>query len=188
MAMKRVILHWTAGTNNANALDRRYYHYLIQGDGSIVQGDYTPEDNLETADGRYAAHVKNANTGAIGVALCGMLGAVESPFNPGQYPITEEQWIVACEMISGLCKRYAIPVTPSTVLTHAEVQGTLKIAQSGKWDITRLPWEPGIVGATAVGDHLRQMIVTPAPLDAVAAWWASAPPGAHEWLRSAPAR
>ncbi|MGF7055404.1 hypothetical protein GGC47_004615 [Bosea sp. OAE752] len=46
-------------------------------------------------------------------------------------------------------------MTPKTVLSHAEVQGTLKIAQRGKWDIARLAFDPSAVGAKACGDTFR---------------------------------
>ncbi|WP_248311240.1 hypothetical protein [Bosea sp. UNC402CLCol] len=46
-------------------------------------------------------------------------------------------------------------MTPKTVLSHAEVQGTLKIAQRGKWDIARLAFDPPVGGAKACGDMFR---------------------------------
>jgi hypothetical protein len=58
-------------------------------------------------------------------------------------------------LVADLARKYKIPVTPQTILTHAEVQGTLGITQKNKWDITRLPWDSGRKGAKAIGDHLR---------------------------------
>jgi N-acetyl-anhydromuramyl-L-alanine amidase AmpD len=158
VSLKRVILHWTAGTHVANALDRQHYHFMVQGDGSVVEGVHPPEDNERLVGADYAAHTLNCNTGSIGVALCGMLGAVESPFTAGIYPINETQLTAACALVARLCKTYGIAVTPKTVLTHAEVQGTLAIVQNGKWDIARLPWTSTIVGATAVGGFIRALV------------------------------
>jgi hypothetical protein len=62
--------------------------------------------------------------------------------------------------IAQLCDVYGIPVTPETVLSHGEVQTTLGIAQSGKWDFTRLAWNPEIYGATACGNLLRTHVAS----------------------------
>lgn len=155
-SMRRVILHWTAGTYNASATDLEHYHFLIQGNGNAVRGDHSVDDNeapLNTDD--YAAHTKNCNTGSIGIAVCCMAGAIESPFSAGEYPLTENQWAWLIQAAAELCQAYQIQVTKETVLSHAEVQGTLGIKQNGKWDITRLPFLPEVVGATEVGNLFR---------------------------------
>ena len=157
--MERVILHWTAGTNTASALDKRHYHYIIQGDCSIVDGIFAPEDNESTAT-PYAAHTRNLNTGSIGVALAAMHGAKESPFNAGKYPITEKQVDALVNWVARLCDDYGIAVTPETVLTHGEVAGNLGVGQRGKWDVN---WLPGMTQAghpSATGDLLRVKIKT----------------------------
>lgn len=153
--IKRVICHWTAGTYNVNKTDLEHYHFVIDKDGNVVKGKFSVEDNLSTSDGKYAAHTLNCNTGSIGVAMAGMYGATEKPFNPGKYPITSIQWECMCKLVSDLCTKYNIPVTPTTVLTHAEVEPNLGIKQRGKWDITRIPFMPSLVGAKACGDKLR---------------------------------
>jgi len=153
--MQRIIVHWTAGANTASALDREHYHILIEGGGKVVRGKPSIDLNQAPVKKGYAAHTLNCNSGSIGVSLCGMAGAVESPFSAGRSPITREQWEILPSVLADLCRRYSIPVTPSTVLSHAEVQGTLGIAQRGKWDISRLPFEPSIKGAKAVGDLFR---------------------------------
>ena len=106
----------------------------------------------------YAAHTLNLNSDSIGVSLCGMAGAVESPFNAGRAPITQKQWDVLADVLAQLCRRYSIPVTRKTVLSHAEVQPTLGVTQRGKWDIARLPFDPSIKGAVAIGDKLRAAV------------------------------
>lgn len=156
--MKRIIMHWSAGSHTASSTDKKHYHLMIQGDGSVVYGDYEISDNISTADNRYAAHTRNLNTGSIGVAVCAMLNARQVPFNAGKYPITEAQVQSLVREVARLAKGYNIPVTRETILSHAEVQPTLGISQLGKWDIA---WIPGWKSATdpiGVGDHLRSLI------------------------------
>ena len=157
--MKRIIVHWTAGAHRASEFDRSHYHLLIESDGHLVRGK--PSIALNDAGGvkpGYAAHTRNCNTGSIGVSLCCMGGAVESPFKAGDAPLTRAQWDELPAVLADLCRRYRIPVGPSTVLSHAEVQATLKIAQLGKWDVARLAFDPSVVGAKAVGDLFRKRV------------------------------
>mgnify|MGYP004421279167 CR=1 FL=1 len=88
--MKKIIIHWTAGTNSPNSVDKQHYHYLIDSNGNVINGTYRPEDNLDCTDGRYAQHTGGGNTGAIGVALCGMYG-FSSATKLGCYPLTKIQ-------------------------------------------------------------------------------------------------
>lgn len=156
--MSRIIVHWTAGQNKASDVDKEHYHFIVEGSGNVVRGDNSISDNVNTSDGKYAAHTRGTNTGSIGVSMAGMLGAIESPFNPGKFPITESQWARAMDVIAELASFYKIPVTDKTILTHAEVQTNLGIQQAGKWDFTRLVFAPQLVGAKAVGDKMRQDI------------------------------
>ncbi|MGA0533565.1 peptidoglycan recognition protein family protein [Hansschlegelia sp. KR7-227] len=155
--IRGIVVHWTAGAHKASAEDRRHYHFLIEGDGRLVRG--APSVDLNDARGLktgYAPHTLHANTGRIGVSLCCMAGAKESPFQAGSYPMTREQWDELPAVLADLCRTYRVPVTAKTVLSHAEVQGTLGITQRGKWDIARLAFDPSVVGATAVGDLFRK--------------------------------
>jgi len=152
--MERIVVHWTAGAHKASALDREHYHLLIEADGTVVQGKPTIDLNQRPAKKGYAAHTLNCNSGSIGVSLCCMAGAVEAPFNAGVAPMTKTQWDALPHILAELCRFYQIPVTPQTVLSHAEVQATLGIKQRGKWDITRLPFSP-VTGAKAVGELFR---------------------------------
>lgn len=153
--MQRVHLHWTVGNYKANSSDLKSYHILIEGDGTPVRGNGSIASNALGAAGKQVAHTLKANTGAIGVSLCSMVGAKESPFDPGPYPFTKDQWDAAVAVISQLAKRYSIAVTPVTILTHAEVEPNLRIKQKGKWDITRLPFDDTVRGYGPVGDRLR---------------------------------
>ena len=123
-----------------------------------MRGDHAISDNLNCADDDYAAHTRGTNTGSIGVSLACMAGAIEAPFNAGKYPMTRQQWDGIIQGIAQLCKFYKIPVTPETVLSHAQVQKTLGIKQAGKWDFTRLAFDPSVVGAKACGDRMRSEV------------------------------
>ncbi len=156
-SMKRIICHWTAGGYKATSLDRAHYHILIEDDGRLVRGTHTIADNVSTADGIYAAHTKGCNTGSIGVAVCCMAGAQASPFQPGSFPMTQKQWETMAKVVAELCLFYSIPVTPTTVLGHGEVETYLAIPQSGKWDPMVLPWAPEM-SRTQVGHAFRALV------------------------------
>jgi N-acetyl-anhydromuramyl-L-alanine amidase AmpD len=153
--MDRIIVHWTAGAHKASKLDREHYHILIEADGKLVRGIPSILLNEAPAKKGYAAHTLNCNTGSIGVSLCCMAGALESPFKAGSAPMTRVQWESLPKVLAALCVRYGVPVTPKTVLSHAEVQTNLGIKQRGKWDIARLAFDPTVVGAKACGDIFR---------------------------------
>jgi hypothetical protein len=156
--MKRVHGHWTAGGHEANATDRKAYHVLVEGDGKLVRGVPSIAANSASIKDGYAAHTLNANTDAIGISMCGMAGAVESPFVPGRTPLTLPQWTAFIAAVAQLCRVYDIPVTPKTVLFHAEVQANLGIKQRNKWDVTRLVFDPATVGAKVIGDKMRREV------------------------------
>lgn len=144
--MSRVIVHWTAGAYEISSVDREHYHYIVgyyNGKLQVVQGDYPILANVSTSDADgYAAHVKGFNTGSIGIAAACMAGAVENPFDPGVYPLTQEQWLMLAVGAAELCRFYGIEVTPQTVLQHGEVEKNCGKPQDGKWDICKLPWQP----------------------------------------------
>jgi hypothetical protein len=153
--MRGVIIHWTAGGHNPTTFDKSHYHILIAGDGTVIRGTPTIDLNQIPVRKGYAAHTRNCNSGWIGVSLACMAGATESPFNAGSAPMTKAQWDKLPHVLAALCERYSIDVTPKTVLSHAEVQTNLGIAQSGKWDIARLAFDPSVKGAKACGDIFR---------------------------------
>lgn len=154
--MNRIIIHWTAGRYDPNITDLEHYHFLITGSGSCIKGKYIPEDNLNCADGKYAAHTGKGNTGSIGIAVCGMLGYYNK-YNVGKYPLTPQQTEALFKKIAELCKQYHLPVTPETVLTHYEFNQKHNI-KTGKIDITYLPSYPD-VPFSAVGDFIRNKVV-----------------------------
>lgn len=138
MYINRIILHWTAGGYYPNATDLEHYHYLIDKDGNIHNGRFKVSDNYNCNDGIYAAHCGGGNTGAIGIALCGMAGYKNSK-QPGKYFITKKQ----CETMFSLCaklmREYSLSDT-TLVKTHAEFgRENPKTSSYGKIDITALP-------------------------------------------------
>lgn len=157
--MSAIVEHWTAGGHRANATDKRSYHILTEGDGNLVRGIDISLNSGGTKAG-YAAHTRGANTNRIGHSMCGMMGAVENPFNAGPAPLTLVQWNRHVLAAADLCDFYKIAVARDKLLFHAEVQGTLGIAQAGKWDVVRLPFDQSIKGATAIGNRFRDEVLS----------------------------
>ena len=152
----RVIAHWSVTKYKCDDTSRDHYHFIYEGDGTEIAGRKKPEDNLSTGDGVYAAHTLGCNTGSIGVACAAMFGAI-SVTDYGAFPITEVQFNSMCKGIARLCKKYGIPVTPKTVLSHAEVTANLGIKQRGKWDIAVLPFAK-LTTAASCGDFMRARV------------------------------
>ena len=155
--MKRIIIHWTAGVGSPNATDFEHYHYLIDSKGVIYNGKFKPEDNENCSDGKYAAHTGGGNTGSIGIALCGMYGFV-GVNNVGKYPLTRVQCERIFKLVAELSKKYDIPVTADSIMTHYEFG--LKhpnTTSKGKIDITYLPPFPNIT-KDKIGDFIREKV------------------------------
>ena len=164
-SLKRTITHWTGGGGRANAKDKKHYHGITEFDGNYVEGHEEFHDNIVTSDGDYAAHTRNLNTGSIGLAMAGMLNATEYPLDFGPSPITRIQFEAHCKKLAELHVRFGIPVTPTTCLTHAEVEPTLGVKQRAKWDITVLKFEPNIRGAIPIGNYMRERVQAYMPAD-----------------------
>ena len=158
--MERIIVHWSAGTYDVSDNDRAHYHFLIDKDGVGHAGDNPVSGNArEGAAGSVPSHCKNLNTGSIGISVAAMGDAVESPFDPGPWPITKIQFLALALACAELCDAYSIAPEEQTLLMHGEVQEVLGVAQSGKWDIGRLPFAPDEYGDSAeVGAFLRMIV------------------------------
>lgn len=155
--MKRIIIHWTAGTYQPNSTEFEHYHYLINNDGLVIKGKHNVQDNKNCTDGNYASHTGGGNTGSIGVAVCGMLGYVNRN-KVGKYPLTPVQCERMYKLVAELCKSYAIPITPDTVMTHYEFgQKHPKTTSYGKIDITWLP-NCRVVKKEEFGDFIRNKV------------------------------
>lgn len=153
--MKRIILHWTAGRYNPTDYEKEHYHFLIDGQGVVHKGKYSPENNEICRVGKYAAHTGGGNTGSIGVAFCAMAG-FKSPGFVGNYPIIKKQFESGMELCAKLVKKYSIPIY--SVMTHYEFGiNNPKTTSAGKIDIIFLPpysW----VAKDEIGSFIRSKI------------------------------
>ena len=159
--MNRITWHHTGGGFSPNATDLRAYHRLIDGDGRVVRGNHPPEANLVIRNPRdastYAAHTRGLNTANIGMSVCCMGdGNWSRPFEARLFPRPQQIDALIADSAM-LCRRYGIPVSRKTTLSHAEVETTLGIAQRGKWDFDYHPRQSSATrNAVAIGDELRQ--------------------------------
>ncbi len=155
--LKKICLHWTAGSNKPCETDLNAYHFLFDGVGKEYTGKFTPEDNINCLDGKYAKHCGGGNTDCIGISCCGMYG-----FNlknkKAKYPLSQKQVEAMCKKSAELCLKYAIEVTEQTVFTHFEFGRThTKTSSAGKIDFTYLPFLPNLA-PDKIGSYLRNKI------------------------------
>lgn len=153
--MKRICIHWTAGTYALSTADFTHYHYTISKEGTISGGKFRPEDNIPPLrNGKYAAHCGGGNSWCIGVALRGMAG-FKNAKSVGKYPLTEKQCESGWALVARLCHEEKIPVTQDTVYTHYEYGKKHPESDSaGKIDIIFLPHQPQLK-PDEVGDYIR---------------------------------
>ena len=136
--MKKIVIHWTAGGYYPSDYDKKYYHYLIDKDGVVHDGVFKPENNLKCVKNNYAMHTGGGNTGAIGVAMCGMFGFKNRQL-VGNYSITPKQFEATMNFCAELSKKYKIEITPNNVMTHYEFgQKHPQTTSAGKIDIVYL--------------------------------------------------
>ena len=160
--MQRIVLHHTAGGLVPSAFDKLHYHRLVDGDGIVHDGLHPISANAPgkaLSAGKYAAHTRGLNTGSIGVSMACMANAQWSdPRACRSFPTPVQVEAMIAE-VARLCRAYSIPVERRTVLSHAEVQTTLGIAQAGKWDFDYDPF--GILDSRdplRIGDMIRDRI------------------------------
>ena len=155
--MKRIIIHWTAGTYYPSEFERKFFNFLVDKNGKIYNGVFKPEDNEVCKIGKYAAHTGGGNTGSIGVAMCAMAGFKDFK-NVGKYPISKIQFESTMDLCAKLAKKYNIQISPQTVMTHYEFGlKNPKTTSAGKIDIIYLPpyqW----VAKEDVGKFIRTKI------------------------------
>ncbi len=155
--MRRIILHWSAGRYYPTQFEKQFYHYLIDKEGKVYEGLYSPQDNLNCNDGKYAAHCGGGNTGSIGVAMCAMYG-FKSRKECGSFLITPIQFESCMELCARLCAQYGLKVDDSTVMTHYEFGvKNPKTTSAGKIDIVYLPPYPW-VAQNDIGSFIRTKI------------------------------
>lgn len=157
--MKRIIYHWTAGTNFPNDTDLLHYHYVIDDKGRIHQGVFSVKDNENCLDEVYAAHTGGGNTGSIGIAFAGMKGYT-SVFNVGRYPLTQVQLEAGWKLGAELVKQYDLDIKDKeTIQTHyGFAQRNPKSLSAGKIDITFLPSMPN-VQRNEIEDLFREKVL-----------------------------
>lgn len=142
---KGIILHWTAGNYTPCATDLAHYHFIIDANGKIYNGKYSPRDNENCTDGKYAAHCGGGNTGRIGIAIC-----CRKNINT---PPTQKQIEAMCKIAAECCIKYGINITK--IETHAEFgQKNPKTSSYGKIDINSIPYAK-LSGIKECGDYLR---------------------------------
>lgn len=146
---KGIILHWTAGGYNPCKTDILHYHFIIDGIGRVHAGDFSPEDNIDCKDGKYAAHCGGGNTGRIGISICCRKNKNTPP--------TKKQIEAMCKKAAECCIKYNID--PLKVQTHAEfgIQHP-NTSSFGKIDINSLPYE-NISGIEECGAYLRNKVL-----------------------------
>lgn len=155
--MKRIIVHWTAGTYYPTDYEKEHYHFLVDKDGKVHDGKFCPENNLRCVTGHYAAHTGGGNTASIGVAVCAMAG-FRSSKDCGKYPITKKQFEATMELCAKLSIKYDIPVNPNTIMTHYEFgQKHPATSSAGKIDIIFIPPYPWVEKSEA-GKFIRSKI------------------------------
>lgn len=155
--MKRIIIHWTAGTYNPSDYEKQHYHFLVDGKGVVHRGFYKPEDNEICKIGKYAAHTGGGNTGSIGVAICAMAG-FKNQNCIGNFPILKKQFESCMELCAKLAIQYNIEINKKNIMTHFEFGKSYpKSTSAGKIDIIYLPPYPW-VSQEEIGSFLRTKI------------------------------
>lgn len=137
--MKRIIIHWTAGIYYPTNYEKEHYHFLVDKDGKIHNGKFSPNDNKNCTDGKYAQHTGGGNTGSIGIAICGMAG-FKNKSSIGNYPILKKQFESCMEFCAKLVKTYGLQINDQSIMTHYEFgKKNPKTTSAGKIDIIYLP-------------------------------------------------
>lgn len=89
--------------------------------------------------------------------MCGMYGYNGKP-NSTKYPLRAVQVEAMFKLVAELSKKYKIPITPDTVMTHYEFgKKHPKTSSAGKIDIVYLPPYPK-VKKDEVGDFIRNKV------------------------------
>jgi hypothetical protein len=165
---QRLILHWTAGSHVSSPHEWLRYHILVEHDAGVpddlsddttrLVGGVPLHRNMGNASGMppahrspdtgYAAHTSKFNSYSIGLALCGMRGAVDrrpadgtiGVVDPGTHPITNLQIKALVALCVQFCALWGYTPTEDRIFTHWEAEALHRRPQDGKWDIT---WVPG---------------------------------------------
>lgn len=148
----QIYLHWTAGRYGELYDD---YHFNIDADGTVYRTCALLTD--------LKAHTWNRNSGAVGIALCGALGAlphsgIDTEF--GSYPPTPKQLDAAGRLVALLAQGLDLPIDRLTLLTHCEAAlldgyGPFSGDAETRWDLWYLRDSPGDGLMKPGGDVIR---------------------------------
>lgn len=150
----KICIHWTAGGLVPSNVDLEHYHFVVDSNGKVHKGSYTPEDNFYIPRGktRYAKHCGGGNTKTIGIAVCGSGVAWHPPL------MTQKGVEALLKKCAELCYEYDIPIQETRVYTHYEFgKKHPKTSSAGKIDIYKIPYEPQL-DSEEVGEYLRKKI------------------------------
>jgi hypothetical protein len=156
-----VVWHWTAGRDTPTKDDLSHYNGLSDYEGNHYDGGARPEhqSNYDWRKKIGVSHTKNMNTGWIGEGVAGMKNAKGWPsLKWGSHPVTWEGIDSMLEWTAIYNKRFWIPNSPWSNLSHAEVQGTMNVKQNNKWDYMVLPGDTVVRTARMIGNILRQRL------------------------------
>lgn len=162
IGMKNIVMHWTGGSTKVNSIDLEHYHFIIDAQGVIHVGNKPVKANASPSyrAGTYAQHCRNFNENSIGISICGFGDFIPKPLSVGKRVGNEVQVSTMIALAARLSTHHSMPVGPHNVLSHAEVQPTLKIKQNGKIDFV---WLPGFnlktsIDPVTLGNMIRERI------------------------------
>ena len=159
--VRGVVWHWTAGANGLIELEKKAYNFLHDTKGNTYDGHATIAEQVmyDWRRGIGASHTKSMNTGWIGLSVDAMAGAEQTnPITWGSHPITWDGIDAMLEQTADLHHEYGFPISKWTTLSHAEVQPTLGVKQSFKWDYVVLPGDTKSRDPVEVGNILRERL------------------------------
>jgi hypothetical protein len=158
---RRIILHWTGGGPRANSTDRKAYHYIVEHDGTIVQGVHPVARNMQRVWGEsYARHTGGFNSFSVGISFAGMMNFT-SPARPGSVPLKPGQVLAGLRFAAECCHAWELDaLDPAQVFHHREaweLHGVKGTRNHTKLDITHLPFMPEL-RRTETGPWMRSKI------------------------------
>lgn len=167
MNERKLFLHWDAGVGTVNPTNKEHYHFMVDKNAVIYQGNHTIEDNDNCKDGDYAQHTAGMNSNNIGFSFLGMYGFQTIHWLKAQYPINKRQLEAGLKYCAILCKKYNISIDDDYIMTHYEVSEKVKnniIPKNnltddniGKVDFIYLPCYPKLK-PNEIGYFLRDKI------------------------------
>lgn len=165
--LERIVFHWTGGSYTTRHPNE--YHVNIDNLGNVFY-NAPPERNVpkngkflvEGVD-KYLPHCGGGNSRCIGIGFMGMAG-FDMRARKTAYPLTATQcergWFEAAKF----CHKYKIPITKTTVETHAEFGKRSNpdpknpVNKSfGKIDILYLPYQ-STLRPNEIGDFIREKV------------------------------